>query len=264
MERAHALVQGEMDAVLDELQPEVAARAAGSPEVQWGELRAALEDEGLSVEELRSEWQNYSQPDGAQGGQGPLVRRLTAAVILAAEQRPAAVPAVVGAIQLLQAPGHIPLATLMDQVKGAAAEAPQPSALVEAPSDLVAGKLQFQQQFEEVMRARYIVHGKKMFSKADVGDMKRHLLLNDANRKLARARINEADGELLLDEDEANRELARARIKGQNSKYRKIEARFRLGSAGQLYRQNDSKKNWVVRNEKGGLSIPLWQRQWSP
>jgi hypothetical protein len=103
-----------MDAVLDELQPKVAARAAGSPEVQWGELRAALKDEGLRVEELRSELWHYSQPDGAQGGQGPLVRRLTAAVKLAAEQRPAAVPGVFGARQLHQAPGHIPLATLMD------------------------------------------------------------------------------------------------------------------------------------------------------
>jgi hypothetical protein len=72
----------------------------------------------------------------------------------------------------------------MDRVKGAAAEAPQPSALAEAPSDLVVGKLQFQQQFEEVTRDRYLVHGKKMFSKADVDDMKRHLLLDEANRKL--------------------------------------------------------------------------------
>jgi hypothetical protein len=63
-------MQGEMDAVLDELQPKVAAKAAGSPEVQWGELRAALKDEGLRVEELRSELWHYSQPDGAQGGAG--------------------------------------------------------------------------------------------------------------------------------------------------------------------------------------------------
>jgi hypothetical protein len=35
---------------------ELGARAAGGPDpVQWDELRAVLVDEGLSVEELRSE-----------------------------------------------------------------------------------------------------------------------------------------------------------------------------------------------------------------
>jgi hypothetical protein len=87
-----------------------------------------------------------------------LVRRLTEAVKLAAEQR-AAVPAVVGARQPLQAPDQLPLVALMDQVTRAAAEAPQPTALVEAPSDLVADKRQFQRQFEEAMRARKITNG---------------------------------------------------------------------------------------------------------
>jgi hypothetical protein len=68
------------------------------------------------------------------------VRRLTAAVLLAAEQRPAVVPPAVGGIQLQQAPGGtMPLAALLDRVKGAAAEAPQRSALGVAPSDLGGG-----------------------------------------------------------------------------------------------------------------------------
>jgi hypothetical protein len=71
MERVRALVQRATGAVLDELERKVAARAAGSREVEWGELRAALEDEGLSVEELRSELRHDLQPDdGAQGGRG--------------------------------------------------------------------------------------------------------------------------------------------------------------------------------------------------
>jgi hypothetical protein len=85
MKRARALVQSETDAVLDELRAAVEARARRRPDsVPWDELRAALVDEGLSVEELRSELRRHSLLDGAQGDQGPLVARLTEAVELAA------------------------------------------------------------------------------------------------------------------------------------------------------------------------------------
>jgi hypothetical protein len=209
LERARAIL-------LDELRDIALERArAILPEVEWGELRAALVDEGLSVEELRRELAD----EGA-----PLVLRLTAEV----RRRAGAV----GARQPEPAPDPpIALATLLAQVK--AADVSQPE--IPRKSDLVTGQVQFKQQFENVMRARMKANGKKMLATADVEDMKCFLLLDNGARKLFLAIVNEADLALLHDfevaaqdgmddtngEAEELCEAARVRTRRVNNKYRK-------------------------------------------